>query len=513
MKKVLLLLLAAVMLFSIFACTKNEGNKPATTDPDVTTPGTTTPGTTTPGTTVPGTTVSPDITVNNPDKPDLELMTFNGKKLRISSAPDQISLEVFADETAVNIRDQAVWERNAKIEELYDVKISPVSTGDGSLRGQVTTMSNWIISGDDFYDLALSYAHTTGPLLVLGYLQNWNNFKYTDFSKFYWMNDVNDVFTVNDAIYTPVGEMCISVLTNTFAVFYNRTKGDQLFVDDGMTTITEAVIEKIGDMEWTMDYFMNIIADIYSDIDYEAGPSDGDFYGYAADILCELDIWQFAFDIPMVKKDAKQYLKCVFNTEKTNEMVDKLMTLYWETPGSYISSSGITATFVKGRSLFFTTRLAECFGAFKEMEDNYLILPYPLWDENQEKYMTGAMDNYNVLSVPISTPNVDMVSYLAEVLNYETRETVFPVYYEESLQKQYSRDPLTIEMLEIIMNGRNFDIATMFHTETGGLPLAIRHCVGYDKMSFAEKYAEKGDTFEHGLKTVVNKYKLYQSKM
>ena len=152
MKKVLLLLLAAVMLFSIFACTKNEGNKPATTDPDVTTPGTPPPGTTTPGTTVPGTTVSPDITVNNPDKPDLELMTFNGKKLRISSAPDQISLEVFADETAVNIRDQAVWERNAKIEELYDVKISPVSTGDGSLRGQVTTMSDWIISGDDFYD-------------------------------------------------------------------------------------------------------------------------------------------------------------------------------------------------------------------------------------------------------------------------------------------------------------------------------------------------------------------------
>ena len=30
--------------------------------------------------------------------------------------------------------------------------------------------------------------------------------------------------------------------------------------------------------------------------------------------------------------------------------------------------------------------------------------------------------------------------------------------------------------------------------------------------SFAEKYAETGDTFEHGLKTVVNKYKLYQSK-
>ena len=214
----------------------------------------------------------------------------------------------------------------------------------------------------------------------------------------------------------------------------------------------------------------------------------------------------------MLEKDEKKYLKCVINTEKTNEMVDKLISLYWESNGTYVDNDVCDKMFIEGRALFRPAVFQSCMYMYANMEDNYLVLPYPLWDDDQEKYMTGAMDNYNVLSVPISTPNIDMVSYLVEILNYESRESLFPVYYEESLQKQYSRDPITIEMLEIIMDGRNFDLGTLFHIETGGLPLAIRHCVGYDKRSFADYYAEKGETIEHGVKNVVNKYKLYQSK-
>ena len=55
--------------------------------------------------------------------------------------------------------------------------------------------------------------------------------------------------------------------------------------------------------------------------------------------------------------------------------------------------------FKDGNALFTTTYLEDAFSTFRVMNDDYSILPYPKWDESQEKYMTGAMDNYSVLGI------------------------------------------------------------------------------------------------------------------
>lgn len=508
MKRIIVFLLAVVMAFSVFACAKNEGNKPATTSPNATTPDETTPGTTTPGATTEITTEM-QVTVKNPDKPDLEVMTFGGTKYRVSTMEAYTNMEVFADETSANIRDQAIWERNSYVEETYDVKIVPVIAAyDGDVLSHVNSVLDYIYSGDDLYDTIMATAHSSGMLIVLGVIQNWNNFKYNDFSKYYWMSDINEKFEIADTLYTAVGDMCITILARTYGLYYNRTKGDALFVDDGKTTITEEVLEKIENMEWTLDYFTELVSGVYSDIDYEVGPSAGDFYGYTSDALCSLDNWQFAFDIPMLAKSEKKTLECVFDTEKTSEMVDKLASLYRENQGSYITDTAAVGTFSAGKALFYNGTMLECILTFKNMEDNYLILPEPLWDESQEKYMTGAQDTYSVISVPITCKNTDMVSYITEVLNYESRNRVFPVYYEETLQKQYARDPITIEMLDIIMEGRNFDLGTMFNREMDCLPLTIRHCVGHYKESFKTVWDGRSFGVTEGVKFVVGKYKL-----
>ena len=144
MKRIIVFLLAVVMAFSVFACAKNEGNKPATTSPNATTPDETTPGTTTPGATTEITTEM-QVTVKNPDKPDLEVMTFGGTKYRVSTMEAYTNMEVFADEASANICDQSIWERNAYVEETYDVKIVPVTTAyDGDVLSHVNSVLDYI---------------------------------------------------------------------------------------------------------------------------------------------------------------------------------------------------------------------------------------------------------------------------------------------------------------------------------------------------------------------------------
>ena len=151
-------------------------------------------------------------------------------------------------------------------------------------------------------------------------------------------------------------------------------------------------------------------------------------------------------------------------------------------------------------------RVGDAFDSYREMEDDYSILPYPKWDENQEKYMTGAMDNYSVLGMPITVTDPEMVSILTESLNVESYRTLFPVYYEQALQNKYSRDPESIEMLNMLMEGRNFDFSTLFAGQITGISTLFRTVINSKNADFASFYAKTAKIAEKGLEKVLTAY-------
>lgn len=311
--------------------------------------------------------------------------------------------------------------------------------------------------------------------------------------------------------------MCISVLTNTNVMFYNRTKCNEMLMDDYGTTMTEEIFQKIDNMEWTLDYFTGLVSNIYEDVDYLAGRSEGDFYGFHSSPFTPIDNWQFASDIHMVVQDETDLLKLVYNTEKTAILVDKLTDLYWKQNGSYCPAvsdneqltaeeidNNVKKQFASGKALFTPNVLSTCLSTFREMEDNYTILPYPMWDEAQDKYLTGSMDHYSVLTVPKTCGDVDMVSYITEVMNYKSREILFPIYYEETFQKQFSRDPESVEMLDIIMEGRWFDLGTMLHESLDAMAMRVRTLV-QTQTSFQAGYTSDSNA-KRALKGIVKKF-------
>ncbi|MBQ4607052.1 MAG: hypothetical protein IJB15_10110, partial [Clostridia bacterium] len=266
--------------------------------------------------------------------------------------------------------------------------------------------------------------------------------------------------------------------------------------------------------EWTLDYFMSTVEDIYEDTNGDGAKDTGDFYGFTAENATNLDIYSFAFDIPIMKRDSDGIPTLVFQTEKTISAAEKINRLYWEMPGSYVPEGdyGIPVTmFAEGKALFTTTYLSQAFSTFREMEDDYSILPYPKYDANQEKYMTGAMDNYSVLGVPITASNTEMISIITESLNVESYKTLFPTYYEQALQNKYSRDEESIEMINLLMEGRNFDFSTLFAGQITGMSTLFREVINSKSGDFASKYASKEKSALAGLEKVLEAYEKNQA--
>jgi len=116
------------------------------------------------------------------------------------------------------------------------------------------------------------------------------------------------------------------------------------------------------------------------------------------------------------------------------------------------------------------------------------------------------MDNYSVLGVPITASDTEMISIITESLNVESYKTLYPTYYEQALQNKYSRDEESIEMINLLMEGRNFDFSTLFSTETNYVYTLFREVVSSKSTDFASRYAGKEKQALNGLAKILEAY-------
>ena len=143
------------------------------------------------------------------------------------------------------------------------------------------------------------------------------------------------------------------------------------------------------------------------------------------------------------------------------------------------------------------------------LEDSVeLVTNTALYDDNQENYKTGMMDNYNVITMPFTCPDKEMASIITEAMNYYSREYVYPAYYEESLQKQAVQDPESVEMLDIIMEGRTFDLGTIFSPSLAGLSMCFRSAVSNNTTDFATFFATIEERVSIGISDLIASYEV-----
>jgi hypothetical protein len=324
--------------------------------------------------------------------------------------------------------------------------------------------------------------------------------QYNDFSQPWWIDGINEKFQVSNAVYTVVGDMCLSTLKLTYGVFFNKNIGESFGISD--------VYQTVRDGGWTIEYFISQIKDVYRDVNGDGLRDGGDIYGFTAESATNLDVYTFSFNIPIIARNNEGIPEIVLNNDKTVKAVEIINKLYWDGVGSYIPTdyNEPITVFKNGGAMFTTTWLGNAFSTFRDMKDDYGILPYPKFDENQQKYMTGAMDNYSVLGVPVTAQDLDMISIITEAMNAESYKSLFPVYYEQALQNKFARDTESIEMIDLLMSGRNFDFCTLFSANITGMPWLFRGLVASKSTDFASQYAQSEKGALAGLEKVLAAY-------
>ena len=147
--------------------------------------------------------------------------------------------------------------------------------------------------------------------------------------------------------------------------------------------------------------------------------------------------------------------------------------------------------FLNSQALMIVRELDFARTDFREMEDNYTIVPMPKLDEAQDAYYVAAYNGASLWGIPGDNNDVDTALIVMEAMAAESYHAVTPAYFSTCLQEKYARNEETLEMLEIIRDSLYLDSEYLYCGSLGNTAYMVRDMVSAKKYDVASHMAKK----------------------
>ncbi|MCL2813717.1 MAG: hypothetical protein FWD23_03870 [Oscillospiraceae bacterium] len=397
--------------------------------------------------------------------PELEARDFGGYEFtfltRTIQNVDWVEWDhrdLYAEELNGDIINDAVFNRNKKIEEKYNVSIteSVVTDFPGTIRKTVR-------AGDDLYDVVLTHLMEVAALAQDGSITDIFQVPHLDFGKPWWNQNTPRDLSVGNRLFVMQGDLLIMDNDAMEAMIFNKS----LLKDHALEDPYEIV--KKG--EWTFDKLYDMSRNVAQDLN-----GDGKMYvqddRFGVILQADTDIsFLVSGGDKICSKDAGDYPVITYGSERSYLIADALMRLMLDEDNvvnlhRYAGKFGIYDEQVKmmeeDRALFSWIRM-RIVERLRAMETDFGILPLPKLDKEQPNYITHMNPHTGAgISIPRSAGDLDRTGMIIEDLCAESRYTLQPAYYEINLQGKFMRDDESREMLDIILANTAYDIGYIY---------------------------------------------------
>lgn len=448
MKKLLCLLLAALMVLGGMTACANNGDKGDETKGEA-------------GTNAEAETGDPNYVCELPDN-----LNYNGDTVTILySIHTGRDDEIYAENLTQAIINDAVYERNEIVKNQLNIVFAYETADDSEL---VTKLTTDVKGGSHAYDIIVNASHVSMTPAIDGNYLDLNKLEYIDTSKHYWTQGYNDMVTFTDENrqFLASGPVALSMFRLMYLTIYNKTEFEAQQEKD--------LYDVVMNNEWSLDYQYQIMQGKYVDLDGDSKKSKGDAFGFVSGNCVSVDPYMVSSDLHFVIKDPDT-ADLMFNADVLEPLVDLVTKtqLIFNDQGAYIWNSSteddvglnnIIETFCLGHTMMATI-------IFWNMEHNfadlaamsYGIAPIPKFSAEQPEYHSYVQDQVSAFGISAGVGDEDRQNELSAVLEamaYHSYVVVRPAYYENTLSTRYMQDPESAVILDLIFDSLDFDLAS-----------------------------------------------------
>ena len=389
----------------------------------------------------------------------------------------------FIFEEQGEVLDDALYRRQCAVEDRFGVNIKLTET---SSNGDAAV--NSVKAGDDAYDLILPHAHVAWSSYVIpGLALDWANLPYVDLNKPWWNQDARKSLSVGNKIFTTTGDASYMSLGFTMAIAFNK----KLFANLGLVEPYQMVL----DGTWTFDEFAKLVRAGSKDIDGD-GALDikNDRLGFVTTVWQAPVAFLYTCGARTTLKGDDDIPYIALNDPKTMTFLGELFELLKSEDCHVYPESATAAGATPHLWPFESENALLCdlqIWSLKElrgMENNYGIVPYPKYTTS-DSYTSSVDAGVHTMIIPHTAKDPERTSVILEALGAEGYKTVMPAFYEKSLQVKYTRDDVSVQMLDIIKDTRVFDFGyySNYNANIGMASYQMFNQKSYDFASFYEK--------------------------
>nr|MBQ4318776.1 hypothetical protein [Clostridia bacterium] len=101
---------------------------------------------------------------------------------------------------------------------------------------------------------------------------------------------------------------------------------------------------------------------------------------------------------------------------------------------------------------------------YRDMEDDFGLVVAPKYTEEQESYahVVSIGTSASVTVVPRTASDLDFTGFVLEAMSFESTETLRDSYLKVAFNGKYLRDEDSIEMLDLGIDTRVFDLSIIY---------------------------------------------------
>lgn len=428
--------------------------------------------------------VSPETTTASPAAEVTEAETlladslpeadYGGEAVRVAVG-EYAKQDFIAEEETGETLNDAVYRRNIAVEDRFNVLFEMFYEV-----GAYNSVRRAVTAGDDSYDICDEMYQAVIPMATEGLLVDLGTLGNVDFTKPWWDKNVVRDICFGNKIFYAAGDFNTSTMGMSCIVLFNKNLFDSMSL--------AYPYQLVLDGQWTYDNFYALLHQGISDLngDGKIAYTD-DRYGYVG--------WQYEIGPNLfesmggryVTKDDENMPALALGNEFTYGLFDRILAIFTGENGGWQNSVGWGPdmdVFKDSRALMLDSRFT-LLNYFRDMEDDFGILPHPKLDVAQAEYYQLVSNVGNLDCIPITNTRTEMTSVILEALASESYRSVMPQYFEVLLQIKYTRDDESAAMLSIVKESARFDLSLSSVNS-----VTIMNMITKGENNFASQYAK-----------------------
>jgi len=451
-----------------------------------------------------GATESPEGEIDSPDGgysmvedrvkvlDNIEDEDMGKKKFRIAVRDNWYYKEAFIEEeTGENVED-AIYRRNKKVEDRFNIEMVPLKSAEPQSEALKS-----VRAGDDAVDLVVTHMILlAGSSLSNPYL-DWNEIPTLDLSRQWFLQDAVREMSVNNKLFVVPGEFCMSILENSYCMYFNKT----LLQNRGLENPYALVLEG----KWTIERLGEITKGLYQDLDGDGKKSTGDFYGLASNHFSSCLTYTYSSGMRIMQLGADGVPGHVVPNEKLYDNFARVYDLLIDNPGAYAGNWGEDNAMYEDNRVVFWNNMFDRTKVLRTMEEDFGIVPYPKYDEAQDKYFTMTDGGASMMAIPTTAKEPEKLGKIIGALNAESWKTVIPEYYDVAIKVKFARDDESAQVLDMLLDGRTFDFGFIYDSWKG-YGLYMQELLANKNSGIASWFEKRAGAAEKNLAQVLKSF-------